>query len=86
MTRSTSLLALILAGCTGVSNLGPADSRARLVRATRGGQVLLRQTHGQVTAELSQVWAHFTHDEWHRFIDYLQRFEDALARSPGSQR
>jgi DNA-binding MarR family transcriptional regulator len=59
----------------------PEDNRARLARATPAGARLIRTVHAQATAELSNVWSDFTHDEWHRFIDYLQRFERALDRA-----
>ena len=58
----------------------PADSRARLVSLTRSGTTLARQTHREATTELRGVWTDFTHDEWHQFIDYLNRLESGLRR------
>jgi DNA-binding MarR family transcriptional regulator len=61
----------------------PNDSRARLVNKTAAGTRLIRQVHTQAARELRGVWSDFTHDEWHRFIDYLQRFENGLNRVRG---
>ncbi len=58
----------------------PDDSRARLVSLTRAGATLIEQIHHEATADLLGVWTDFTHDEWHRFIDYLGRFESGLRR------
>lgn len=58
----------------------PEDSRVRLVSLTRAGATLNRQVHRDATADLHGVWTDFTHDEWHRFIDYLNRFESGLRR------
>jgi len=58
-----------------------SDSRVKQVRLTASGSRLIRQVHGQATAELSAVWADFTHEEWHRFIDYLHRFEQGVRRA-----
>jgi DNA-binding MarR family transcriptional regulator len=58
----------------------PEDSRVRLVEATPAGARLIKEVHSQATAELRGVWSDFTHDEWHGFIDYLQRFEQGLCR------
>ncbi|MBW1879727.1 MAG: MarR family transcriptional regulator [Deltaproteobacteria bacterium] len=58
----------------------PADSRVRLVKTTPAGALLIHEVHSQATAELRGVWSDFTHDEWHGFIDYLQRFEQGLCR------
>jgi hypothetical protein len=41
---------------------------------------LAGQVHREATADLRDVWTDFTHDEWHRFIDYLTRFESGLRR------
>jgi len=64
----------------------PEDSRARLVSLTRAGATLTREIHREATADLRGVWTDFTHDEWHQFIDYLNRFESGLrrVRSPSS--
>ena len=37
----------------------------------------------EATEELRGVWSDFTHDEWHRFIDFLSRFESGLRRVRG---
>jgi DNA-binding MarR family transcriptional regulator len=58
----------------------PEDNRARLVSLTRRGARLAGQVHREATADLRDVWTDFTHDEWHRFIDYLTRFEAGLRR------
>jgi len=58
----------------------PEDSRARLVSLTRAGAALIKQVHKEATADLRDVWTDFTHDEWHQFIDYLNRFESGLRR------
>lgn len=59
----------------------PEDGRAKLIAMTPAGARLIRKAHEQATAELRGVWADFTHEEWHRFIDYLRRFEGGLRRS-----
>ena len=41
----------------------PEDSRAKLVKTTRAGARLIRDVHGEATAELRGVWSDFTHDE-----------------------
>lgn len=58
----------------------PGDSRGRLVKTTRAGTRLIQGAHAEATAELRDVWSEFTHDEWHRFIDFLGRFERGLGR------
>ena len=58
----------------------PRDSRVKLVSITRSGEALTRRVHRQATEDLRGVWSDFTHDEWHRFIDYLNRFESGLRR------
>jgi len=58
----------------------PEDGRAKLVRLTRAGSKLIHQAYGEAAGQLQGVWSDFTHDEWHRFIDYLQRFENGLRR------
>ena len=63
-----------------VRRADPEDSRAKLVKITPAGARLIRQAHTEATAELRDVWSDFTHEEWHRFIDYLQRFESGLGR------
>lgn len=61
----------------------PEDSRARLVSLTRSGGILTKKVHLEATADLRGVWTDFTHDEWHRFIDFLNRFESGLRRVRG---
>ena len=58
----------------------PDDNRAKLVALTRLGRARIERVHSEATAELRGVWTDFTHDEWHRFIDYLTRFESGLRR------
>ncbi|MCP4039930.1 MAG: MarR family transcriptional regulator [bacterium] len=58
----------------------PDDSRARLVALTRTGRSLIKHVHREATADLREVWTDLTHDEWHRFIDLMQRFESGLRR------
>ncbi len=58
----------------------PGDSRARLVALTRKGRTLIGRVQREATADLRDVWSDFTHDEWHRFIDLMQRFESGLRR------
>lgn len=58
----------------------PEDGRAKLAKLTRPGSRLIHQAYGEVASQLRGVWSDFTHDEWHRFIDYLQRFETGLRR------
>ncbi len=58
----------------------PTDSRARVVGITKKGARLMAQAHAQAAVELRGVWSDFTHDEWHRFTDYLHRFAAALSR------
>ena len=58
----------------------PEDSRARRVAISAVGRRHLRRVQRSATAELRGVWSDFTHDEWHRFIDFLRRFERGLAR------
>lgn len=73
----------------------PADGRAKLITLTATGARLIRRAHEQATSELRAVWSDFSHAEWHRFIAYLQRFEQGLRRvrsprprpaRPGKQR
>ena len=59
------------------------DSRARQVRLTASGTRTIRLVYEQATVELSAVWDDFTHEEWHRFIDYLNRFERGVLRVRG---
>ena len=59
----------------------PEDARAKLVKLTRSGTRLIHQAYAEAAAQLSGVWSDFTHEEWHRFIDYLQRFETGLRRT-----
>jgi DNA-binding MarR family transcriptional regulator len=59
----------------------PNDSRGRLVALTPAGRRLQRSVERQATADLRDVWDDFTHDEWHRFIDFLARLEAGLRRS-----
>lgn len=61
----------------------PEDSRARLVATTAQGRKLHTAVERQATADLRGVWEDFTHEEWHRFIDYLGRFETGLRRVRG---
>lgn len=63
----------------------PDDGRAKLVKLTRAGGRLIREAYTQVTADLEGVWSDFTHDEWHRLIDYLRRFEEGLRRVRNEQ-
>ncbi len=63
----------------------PADSRAKLVSLTRTGRALIKRVHRQAAEDLHGVWTDFTHDEWHRFIDFLNRFESGLRRVRGGQ-
>lgn len=56
------------------------DNRAKLVRLTAKGGRLIRRVRGEATRELGAVWDDFTHEEWHRFIDYLHRFEHGVRR------
>jgi DNA-binding MarR family transcriptional regulator len=58
----------------------PADGRAKLARMTPTGARLLHHAYDQAGADLLGVWEDFTHEEWHRFIDYLKRFEQGLRR------
>ena len=44
------------------------------------GARLLQHAYDQAGEELLGVWEDFTHEEWHRFIDYLTRFERGLLR------
>ena len=46
---------------------------ARLVALTAAGRKLYREAERQAVGELQGVWDDFTHEEWHRFIDYLGR-------------
>lgn len=64
----------------------PTDKRARLVSLTRAGATLAARVHREATADLRGVWTDFTHDEWHQFIDYLNRFESGLRRVRGNPR
>lgn len=59
----------------------PSDSRARLIRSSPSGKRAVRRAHSAATAELGLVWDDFTHDEWHRFVDFLERFERSLRRA-----
>jgi DNA-binding MarR family transcriptional regulator len=59
----------------------PADNRARLVKATRSGAGLIAKAHEQAGEELKSVWSDFTHEEWHRFTDYLHRFSEGVKRA-----
>jgi DNA-binding MarR family transcriptional regulator len=59
------------------------DSRAKQVGLTTSGARTIRKVHDQATAELSAVWEDFTHEEWHRFINYLSRFEQGVRRTRG---
>jgi DNA-binding MarR family transcriptional regulator len=59
----------------------PTDSRARLVKATQSGTRLIAKAHEQAGEELKSVWSDFTHDEWHRFTDYLHRFAEGVKRA-----
>jgi MarR family transcriptional regulator for hemolysin len=61
------------------------DSRAKRVHLTAAGSRAIRRVHGQATAELAAVWADFTHEEWHRLIDYLTRFEHGVRRTRAGQ-
>jgi DNA-binding MarR family transcriptional regulator len=61
----------------------PDDSRGRLVAITAQGRRVHRGAERQATSDLQGVWDDFTHDEWHRFIDYLGRFEAGLRRVRG---
>ncbi len=63
----------------------PEDGRAKLVEPTREGARLIRRAHGEAAAHLRAVWSEFTHEEWHRFIDYLRRFENGLRRTRTEQ-
>lgn len=58
----------------------PTDGRAKLLKLTATGARLIRRAHEQATAELRAVWSDFSHAEWHRFVGYLQRFEQGLRR------
>ncbi len=58
----------------------PVDNRARLAGITRKGARLMALADEQAAAELQGVWSDFTHDEWHRFTDYLHRFAAGLGR------
>lgn len=58
----------------------PDDSRAKLVELTGPGRNLVEQVHREAMAGLREVWTDFTHDEWHRLIDFLNRFESGLRR------
>jgi DNA-binding MarR family transcriptional regulator len=58
----------------------PEDGRAKLVKLTLAGTRLIHQAYSEVATQLRGVWSDFTHDEWHRFIDDLQRFETGLRR------
>ncbi len=62
-----------------------ADSRAKLVRLTEDGKRMIRRVRGEATRELGAVWDDFTHEEWHRFIDYLHRFEHGVRRVRATQ-
>lgn len=68
-----------------VRTVDPEDGRARLVNLTRAGTRLIHQALSQATAQLGGVWSDFSHDEWHRFIDYLRRFERGLRRVRATQ-
>jgi DNA-binding MarR family transcriptional regulator len=57
-----------------------SDNRVRLVRLTDKGAQLIARVQDDATAELRAVWDDFTHDEWHRFIDFLNRFEHGVRR------
>jgi len=59
------------------------DSRAKQVRLTSAGTRTIRVVYEKATVELSTVWDDFTHEEWHRFIDYLNRFEQGVRRTRG---
>lgn len=61
------------------------DSRAKQVGLTASGAKTIRKVYDQATAELSAVWEDFTHEEWHRFIDYLNRFERGVRRTRGER-
>lgn len=61
----------------------PEDSRGRLVALTAAGRRLHRTVEREATRDLRGVWEDFTHEEWHRFIDYLGRLEDGLQRVRG---
>ncbi|MDP6979136.1 MAG: MarR family transcriptional regulator [Myxococcota bacterium] len=58
----------------------PNDSRARQVVLTRSGKTLIKRVQREANADLRDVWSDLTHDEWHRFIDLMQRFESGLRR------
>jgi DNA-binding MarR family transcriptional regulator len=58
----------------------PKDNRARLVKATQSGARLIAKAHDQAGEELMSVWSDFTHEEWHRFTDYLHRFAVGVKR------
>ncbi len=62
------------------------DSRARLIKRTRAGEALMARARRQAGVELLGVWSDFTHEEWHRFIDYLHRFAKGLARAHSQAR
>ncbi len=66
-------------------NTDPEDSRAKLVALTRAGRALIKRVHRQSAEDLRGVWSDFTHEEWHRFIDYLNRFESGLRRVRSGQ-
>src|SRR5512141_1874963 len=63
----------------------PEDGRAKLVELTREGARLIHRAHGEAAAHLRAVWSEFTHEEWHRLIDYLRRFESGLRRTRSEQ-
>ena len=54
----------------------------------RKGRTLIGRVQREATADLRDVWSDLTHDEWHRFIDLMQRFESGLrrVRSNGAER
>lgn len=79
-TELTRVVAGLEAGEWIVRRTDPGDSRARLVALTPAGRKLYRDAQRQAVHDLRGVWEDFTHDEWHRFIDYLGRFEGALRR------
>lgn len=79
-TELSRIVASLEAQSAMVREADPEDSRARLAKSTAHGRKLQRDVQRQATVELRGVWDAFTHDEWHRFIDYLSRFEAALRR------
>ena len=63
----------------------PDDNRAVRVALTRKGRETVKVVHREATSDLREVWTDFTHDEWHHFIDLLNRFESGLRRVRAGQ-